>query len=475
MKLHISAGMKIYQLPVAVFSHFRDYIIDYSCLNTVYLAKQIRSWKNFLSCSKFFVEIKKEQDYYFFRNHCLDVLSILESRNSSNSPIPNEFSRIPSLLRYRIKNSSHQIGLSTQKFYDCVSTFLTVHYFECFCTLSLTNVSFLSHVKYVSLRGCSEIQDISPLSSCYFLDLSDTGQLVNNSNIHLLSKLRILRLNGCDGLSNVSNLQDVYELSLSKCFNVRDVSMLGNCHRLNVSDCRGIEDISSLSYIPYLQIANMGGVKKGLCLDYSVKELSLDGIMLKHMPSLRSNCHILITRELSKPFTELAISVGFYELQNITFIGQNISLRDWKQYRQLTKLSLQNFGSPCKISNLPHLQYLEIINGFNNLFSFAFEFSTCSSLNEIYFENVRICSLSICNNNLIKRITLVNVIIEDQAIHFYQSLERLEVSNPMKNPKLKLILHYSHVSVNHIICDHPNLLETVTVPVTTTVTVSDLI
>jgi hypothetical protein len=175
--------MKIFQFPVVIYGRLRDYLIDYSCINTPYLIKQIRHWKNFLSCSKSFREIKKEHDYYLFRNYCLDVLSLMEyskarkSDNSSDSPVANIFSNstILSLLQNGIKNPSHQLGIFCSGIHNLdrfISSCFNVHYFLSFDIFGLTDISFLSHVKYVNLSGCCDIKNISPLASCSFVDLS---------------------------------------------------------------------------------------------------------------------------------------------------------------------------------------------------------------------------------------------------------------------------------------------------------------
>jgi hypothetical protein len=459
--------MKIDQLPVVVFGHLRDYIIDYSCFNTFNLIKQIRNWKNFLSCSKSFLEIKKEQNYYFFQNYCLDDLSLLQSSNTSDYPAPDNFSRVLSVIKCLIKNPSLQIAVHHPRLgasFNFTSSCLNCHYFNCFYASTLTNVSCLSQVKYVILRGCSEIKDISPLSSCYYVDLSATKNLVNNNNIHFLSKVRMVKLNGCPSVNDVSCLKDVYCLAITRCHNITDISMLGSCYYLNISECPGIEDISPLSYVSYLIMDTMCGVKKGLRPDYTVKELILDGSMLKYMPSLRSNCNMFFTKDLSKSRVERAISLGLYDLQNISF-SNAIPVFDWQLFRHLTKLSFYNVSTSREISSLPHLRYLEIVNCTPNII--MINFATLPSLIEVSLDRTALKSLVICESSKLEKITFDQATIEDQTIHFYQSLEKLEIDRPVKNMKLKLIFHCNsnnpNVCVRNIVTYYPKILEIVTV------------
>jgi hypothetical protein len=468
--------MKIFQLPVVIYGHLRDYLIDYPCVNTLYLIKQIRHWKNFLSCSKSFREIKKEHDYYFFQNYCLDVLSLLKSskaRKSDNlpdSPVPSIFSksRMLDLVQREIKNPSHQIGIlyfGTRNLDGFISPCFNVHYLLSVDILGLTDISFLSQVKYVNLAGCCDIKNISSLASCSFVGLSGTGQVVNNNNIHFLCKVKTLCLDKCDGVSDVSYLKDVYNLSLAHCVNVKDVSILARCHRVNISSCNNIKDISSLSHVPYLNIEDMLGVTIGLSSNYSVKELTLNGIMLKRIPFLRSDCHIILTSELSKPFVELAISHGLYQLQKISFTGSIPLVNNWKLYSQLTKLLLNRANlSNTAVSDLPHLKYLEI--KYCPQSSFDIDFSTLPALTDLYLETVNLNSFIMSRNNTkLKSVIIDYVAIQDKAIHLYQSLEKLEISR-VRGQKVKLVLHCEiekaqGVTVMNVVCD--DHLETITV------------
>jgi Leucine-rich repeat (LRR) protein len=277
--------------------------------------------------------------------------------------------------------------------------------------------------------------------------------------------VKILCLDKCDGFSDVSCLKDVYNLSLARCVNVKDVAMLAGCHRVNISSCNNIEDISSLSHVPYLNIEDMVGVMKGLSADYSVKELRLNGIMLKHIPFLRFDCHIILRSELSKPFVELAILQGLYRLQKISYTGSIPLVNNWKLYSQLTKLFLNRANlSNTAISDLPNLKCLEIKYCYQS--SFDIDFSTLPALTDLYLEKVNLNSFIMSRNNTKLRSVIIDyVTIQDKAIHLYQSLEKLEISR-VRGQKVKLVLHCEiekaqGVTVMNIVCD--DHLETITV------------
>ncbi len=90
-----------------------------------------------------------------------------------------------------------------------------------FCT-GVENVSALSRVPYLSLRGCTEVQDFSGFNS---------------------SNQRYLNLTGCKHLEDhhLPALADIHELIISYCNSITDISVLRN-KRLTARNCSGLSE-----------------------------------------------------------------------------------------------------------------------------------------------------------------------------------------------------------------------------------------
>lgn len=90
-----------------------------------------------------------------------------------------------------------------------------------FCT-GVEDVSALSHVPYLSLRGCTEVQDFSGFNS---------------------SNQRYLNLTGCEHLEDhhLPALADIHELIISYCNSITDISVLRN-KRLTARNCSGLSE-----------------------------------------------------------------------------------------------------------------------------------------------------------------------------------------------------------------------------------------
>jgi hypothetical protein len=276
--------MKVFQLPLPVYDIIRDYV-------TVYIAEprcqpqfhpEIGYWRNFLSCSKEFEEIKSELNCYLLKELSADAyLRYLNKKLTSEHYLCKP---ITDLVEKEVKRPWNQIGLvfdihsrsqQLPAHLSVLSFRVNEFYFSPKCAY-IRDISCLRNVKYVALRRCSDIQDLSPLQNCIFVDLSETGSLVNNSNIHLLSKVKILCLQGCESLSEVACLSNVYDLSLVRCKRIKDVSMLGKVHSLDISYCRKIKDISALSSVRRLNIRHMKNIDFGfLSTCCKVQELSV--------------------------------------------------------------------------------------------------------------------------------------------------------------------------------------------------------
>jgi hypothetical protein len=263
--------MKINQLPLPIFGIIQEYIINYAAriwsLYPYTLLKQVKNWNCLLNSSKGFIEVRREYSYFLVGGCYAEAyIHFLTNRLPVDHKLYIEILELVKMIKYPQK----QVHLF-YFFPDLeISTMPDNLNVKCFHKDHLLNsdvvqdISSLWNVKYVSLRKTTYILSIEPLQNCVFVDLSDTYDVVDNSNLHYLSSVRSLILDCCYLISDVSCLANVYELSLLGCIGIKDVSMLGRVHRLNISWCDGVEDISALNQVRYLDISHTRSLKKGL-------------------------------------------------------------------------------------------------------------------------------------------------------------------------------------------------------------------
>jgi hypothetical protein len=289
--------MKLHDFPAEIYHHIRDYLLNYSlnCDDNVFL-QQLDCWRYFLNVSKAFRNIKKDTNYLVFwddvtENYLEQLISFDRVTKVSNLAV---------FIDSQLKLPRRQLSLKLEGLTSALNFNLTTFPWQCnkvsfkYCR-GLTDVSFLCQVPYVSCYRCFKIIDISPFQNCVSVDLSYTDCVVNNSSIHLLAKVKILRLDYCLHLSDVSSLSKVYELSLQHCSSLCDISMLGNVHKLDISFCSRITDISTLSHILYLNIAGLKGIKKGLSSTLTLKHLTVSESTISQLKAIKDPTSTIIT------------------------------------------------------------------------------------------------------------------------------------------------------------------------------------
>ncbi|WP_180693101.1 leucine-rich repeat domain-containing protein, partial [Sphaerotilus sulfidivorans] len=120
----------------------------------------------------------------------------------------------------------------------------------------------LTGLQQLNLSGCSQLKDVSVLSSLtglQQLDLSVCSQLKDVSVLSSLTGLQQLNLSWCSQLKDVSvlsSLTGLQQLNLSWCSQLKDVSVLSSLtglQQLDLSGCSQLTDVSVLSSLTGLQ------------------------------------------------------------------------------------------------------------------------------------------------------------------------------------------------------------------------------
>jgi hypothetical protein len=261
--------MKIHQLPTPIFGIIQEYMIDYAArVMPPYcseLREQVKNWNGFMNCSKLFFDVRQEYRYFLVTGCFAEAyLQFLSSSLSVEHKLYIDILELVKMSEYPLKQVHLFCSFSNPPKTPNILDVKCFHNDRLRTSDVIQDISFLWNVKYVSLAKTSFLLSVEPLQNCIFVDLSDTYEAVNDSNLHYLSNVRSLFLDCCYLISDVSCLTNVYELSLLGCIGVKDVSMLGKVHRLNISWCDGIEDISALNQVRYLDISHNRSLKKGL-------------------------------------------------------------------------------------------------------------------------------------------------------------------------------------------------------------------
>ncbi len=102
-------------------------------------------------------------------------------------------------------------------------------------------------------KDCT-VTDISPLSKIPYLSI---GCLVNIKDFSMFSSQRYLKIYNCQGLTNVSSFRFIRQLKLMECHNLTDVSALNGVYDLTLSSCREVKDISRLGNHHRLELSNL--------------------------------------------------------------------------------------------------------------------------------------------------------------------------------------------------------------------------
>jgi hypothetical protein len=445
-----------HQLPLPVYGIIRDYIIDYGAAEGVLsLNEQINNWRNFINCSKHscFQEVKKCYNYYHFSQVVTPVISATEENPLFPSHISSLSEELQDRFSSEVINPFNQVSVGFQLVRESLTTGIEAGFFNihsCFIYLNLFEriSSNLNNVQYVSLMN-SPVSfygplDLSILQSCCFVNLSFMGNLVNNENLHFLSNVKRLYLDGCYEISDVSCLSKVYDLSLGGCNKIKDISMLNHVYRLNVRDCHGIIDISKLNHVCCLNISFNWKITTGLPTVNRLKEICLSNSCFLHSMNAFLNKPALFFRLRGK------FSVS-YDMINVLEKSYRISLEDsdlcpsLSMFQQVRNLSILSSTLPSHlIASLPKLQYLFLDFCESLDLGITVDFLSLPALEELTVKNSFFKSLEIITSSTsrLKRISLSECQIEDNKILIYlpSPVERVVIKFRKADPDLQVVM-----------------------------------
>lgn len=195
------------------------------------ISQNLRSWRNFLNCSKALFQpphstIKSNNIFYN-----LDTLysrAYLSFERGGNIDVVEAVIR---KIRHIIQDPMRQLSLTLEGRFFLIEPLKSNLYV--YCNQLICNGFFGKTLSFVqgntnvlSLSNVNHIDDIAPLQD-----------------------LQHLQLNRISILKDVSCLNRLYSLHLCNCPRVIDVSMLGCLHQLKLENCPKITDISNLGSV----------------------------------------------------------------------------------------------------------------------------------------------------------------------------------------------------------------------------------
>jgi hypothetical protein len=148
-------------------------------------------------------------------------------------------------------------------------------------TSTIADVSMLSHVHYLQLRGLPLITDVSRLGKiphlvfgnlCALQSLEGLGGSRGNSEIIIsycqkvtdfspLKDMFRLYLERMAHFSNAEQVAGVSHLTISSCSSLKDTRPLGHVKSLHLIDCHGIEALDGLKNVPRLFVEQCSNLK----------------------------------------------------------------------------------------------------------------------------------------------------------------------------------------------------------------------
>jgi hypothetical protein len=460
--------MRVFTLPLPVYGIIRDFLIDYR--DTPFRWKfspQIKNWRNFLNSMKNdenVMCIKKQWNYFVLAGRKIEIWLkhyFPDLQFDGKSFIDERISR---LVHDEIENPRNQLAICMNIDWSPVFTMgdivaylstvnMNIHFFALEYSSSV-NAAFLKNVSYVNLYGCYLIQDISCFesSSCIFLNLSNTGKVVTNRNVHFLRKIKRLYLNYCEEITDVSNLSDVYELSL--CYNkdITDISSLGRVYKLNLRGCTGITDLSLLTHVRILDICNISDIQNGLSIMNVIEKISVTVASMKQLDFVKSDTDINIFREIGAEvnlsrFENLSFNSAFHSPWSIDHnTGLSVTIPSVK--------NLFMHGGKlvnCAITGLKYLisLYMERVNMEFRDPPVKVDFSMLPVLETAYFKECFLDCLEI-RGKYLKKVTLIhmNRYKTVYLIKIFCILERFEIQ--LRSQKSPLVVEVYNQDVPNL-------------------------
>jgi hypothetical protein len=454
--------MLFHLLPLSIYGLLRDYIIEYGAYESIdILNEQIMNWRNFLFCSKdlFFKEIKRSYDYYHF-SPAVPRASEEESLLFPTHIFPSDLSnfsdeQLGSLFDEEL-NPLNQVSVYFNS--DIINRtpvetpFFNVHACSLFMC-SIDKISFLKNVKYVTLMDCSVSSvngswDLSVLQSCLYVDLSrnftKTPGIVNNENLHFLSNVKRLNLDGCSEISDVSCLSKVYDLSLMDCKGIKDVSMLRYVYRLNLCKCIGIEDISMLDHVCCLDISFNWKIMKGLPIVNRLREIRLSNSSFLHSTNALFKKPKLCIR-LCGEFSFSYEAIYLLENCRIISIEHSDSCPSLSMFQNAQQLSIVSSTlSSYLIASLSKViyLYLEKCRSVDN--DIKIDFLSLPSLEEVTIKKCNIKGFEILttSSSKLKKVSLSECQFEDGEIMVWLPglVERINIKLKDYDPDIKVVM-----------------------------------
>lgn len=131
----------------------------------------------------------------------------------------------------------------------------SVHVLDLACT-NIEDISPLSHVYDLNLASCKNIKDFSHLTDNYILVLDNT----NIKDVSHMGKLDSLSLINCLEIESIVGLEDVRSVDLAGCVNLTDISGLGRNDIAKVDQCSNITSIDHLKDVRIVSASFCNGL-----------------------------------------------------------------------------------------------------------------------------------------------------------------------------------------------------------------------
>jgi hypothetical protein len=300
--------MRVFDLPISVFSHIRDFVVLPSVDDDENeRAQMFKEWRGFCNMSRHHVcsEMKKKYSFYNLNaSNSLNYISyhldrelgeeanviicrVLGSMSNPKYQVFLDFGNNYRLLDfpaeedfYAVINTEvygiNVVGMDRHRFsLDMIDLSFLSTRGACYCIFALpSSVTQLLTIQKLNIT-CGKLvtNEMLPI----FANLQELSLEESNiTNVSPLKNIKKLSLIGSVHLTDISPLRNVYDLNISHCDAIQDITPLGNVHRLNLAHCKNLIDVSALSAVYDLNIDFCKKIKNISSLDH-VQILSVRG------------------------------------------------------------------------------------------------------------------------------------------------------------------------------------------------------
>lgn len=130
-----------------------------------------------------------------------------------------------------------------------VLPFSTVNYAIFSCCPMINDISMFLKLQILTLYDCNGITELHGLTSLEELLISSCSNIVDISALSTLKNIKKIFITDCDGITEIIGFKNLNELKIKSCRNLTDITMISNTKLLSIINCVELQRISNITLI----------------------------------------------------------------------------------------------------------------------------------------------------------------------------------------------------------------------------------